>query len=149
VLPRLAPAFFAAALVTYACGPRPPVGEANARKPESGSRSLTTDVNVSVTEGVSLALRVKNAASRKVEVAFPSGLTHDFEVQDTVGRVVWRWSDGRLFTQAMQNRVLDRDESITYEADWSPKDLHGQYVAVISLRSSSHPVEQRVRFSVP
>lgn len=149
VLPKLAPALLLAALTAYACGPRPPVGESHARKPESGSRSLTSAVEVDVSQGVALALSVRNEAGKKVEVAFPSGLTHDFEVQDSVGRVLWRWSEGRLFTQAMQNRVLEREESITYKAEWAPQDLHGEFVAVVSLKSSSHPIEHRSKFILP
>jgi Intracellular proteinase inhibitor len=86
-----------------------------------------------------------------VEVAFPSGLTHDFEVRDSTGRLVWQWSQGRLFTQAMQNRMVDRDETVSYSATWSPTNLRrgGDYTAIASLKSDSHPVEQRVRFSVP
>lgn len=149
MLLKLAPSLLVAALATYACGPRPPVGETHARKPQSGSRSLVSDINVAVGEEVVLALRIRNEAARKVEVAFPSGLTHDFEVQDSVGRVMWRWSEGRLFTQAMQNRVLEQDESLTYEADWTPRDLHGEFVAVVTLKSSSHPIEHRTKFTLP
>jgi Intracellular proteinase inhibitor len=146
---KLAPALLLAALTAYACGPRPPVGETHARKPESGSRSLTSKVDVNVGEGVALALSLTNDAARKVEVAFPSGLTHDFEVQDSVGRVVWRWSEGRLFTQAMQNRVLEREESVVYDAVWAPQNHHGEFVAVVSLKSSSHPIEHRAKFVLP
>lgn len=149
MLLKLAPSLLVAALATYACGPRPPVGETHARKPQSGSRSLVSDINVAVGEEVVLALHIRNEAARKVEVAFPSGLTHDFEVQDSVGRVMWRWSEGRLFTQAMQNRVLEQDESLTYEADWTPRDLHGEFVAVVTLKSSSHPIEHRTKFTLP
>ncbi|MBL8982759.1 MAG: hypothetical protein JNL26_11285 [Gemmatimonadetes bacterium] len=149
MLLKLAPSLLVAALATYACGPRPPVGETHARKPQSGSRSLVSDVNVAVGQEVVLALHVRNEAAKKVEVAFPSGLTHDFEVQDSVGRVMWRWSEGRLFTQAMQNRVLEQDESLSYEADWTPRDLHGEFVAVVTLKSSSHPIEHRTKFTLP
>lgn len=149
MLLKLAPSLLLAALATYACGPRPPVGETHARKPHSGSRSLVSDINVAVGNEVVLALNVRNEASKKVEVAFPSGLTHDFEVQDSVGRVMWRWSEGRLFTQAMQNRVLEQDESLSFEADWTPRDLHGEFVAVITLKSSSHPIEHRTKFTLP
>ncbi len=149
-MPRnLVQTLLAATLAAYACGPRPPVAESNARKPESGSRSLTSSFNVSVTDEVNLAFAVRNEAARTVEVSFPSGLTHDFEIQDSLGRVMWRWSEGRLFTQSMQNRVLGSDESLAYKADWAPENLHGEFVAVVSLKSNSHPIERRVRFSIP
>lgn len=146
---RLVPFILVAAAFLYACGPRPSAGETQVRKTPTGQRPLEATVDVSTRDGVSLAFHVANRGSRKVELDFPSGLTHDFEVQDTTGRTLWRWSEGRLFTQSMQNRVLDRDESVTWEADWSPTTPSGVYVAVVSLKSSSHPIEQRVRFSLP
>lgn len=149
VHPRLVPALFALAAVVYACGPRPAANEAHARRPETGARPLAPNLAVSLRDGVEFDFRLTNEASRKVEVSFPSGLTHDFEVQDSVGRVVWRWSEGRLFTQAMQNHILERDESLRWRAHWSPTDRHGEHVAIVSVRSSSHPVEQRVRFTLP
>ncbi len=146
---HIVPLLLTAAAFLYACGPRPANNEAHARKPAAGSQSLASSLDVSVTDGVKLAFHVTNEASKRVEVAFPSGLTHEFEVQDTLGRVMWRWSEGRLFTQAMQNRILERDETMTWQADWTPPDLHGDYVAVVSLKSTNHPIEQRVRFTLP
>ena len=137
------------ALFAYACGPRPPAKETHVRKPGNTAQSLAAKVDVAVANGVHLALHVSNEASKAVELNFPSGHTHDFVVTDTTGREVWKWSEGRLFTQAMQNKVLGREESVAYRADWDPGQLHGTYIAVVSLRSENHPIEQRVRFDIP
>jgi len=58
-------------------------------------------------------------------------------------------SDGRMFTQSLQNRVLEANETLTYEAKWKPASMHGTYVAVASLMSENHPLEQRIEFDVP
>jgi hypothetical protein len=137
-------AFFA-----YACGPRPPAKETSVRKPGNTAKTLQARLDVAVANGVHLALHVSNDAAKSVELNFPSGQTHDFIVTDTTGREVWKWSTGRLFTQAMQNKVLGREESVAYRADWDPGPLHGTYVAVVSLKSENHPMEQRVRFEIP
>lgn len=93
------------------------------------------------------AFRVTNAGGGKVEVQFPSGQTHDVVVLDTLGREVWRWSEGRMFTQLIQNKTLRTDDSLAYTERW--RDARpGEYVAVARLASGSHPVEERARFTV-
>lgn len=146
---RIVPLLLISAAFTYACGPRPPVGEAQARKPGAGARALASSLNVAVGKEVDLNFLLTNGETRKVELSFPSGQTHDFVVLDALDREVWRWSTGRIFTQAMQNQVLEQNESLTYRASWDPGDRHGTYVAVVSLNSATHPVEQRMRFDLP
>lgn len=106
-------------------------------------------LSVTVREQIRLALTVTNGEPRRVELRFPNGQTHDFTVLDSTGRTVWKWSEGRLFTQAMQSRVLEHEEIATYAATWDPGDLRGSFVAVVRLRSENHPVEQRASFDVP
>ncbi|ODT00632.1 MAG: hypothetical protein ABS52_18155 [Gemmatimonadetes bacterium SCN 70-22] len=110
---------------------------------------MASSFDVQLGSAVTFALHVTNNASKRLELTFPSGLTHDIVVMDTVGREVWRWSQGRLFTQTLQNKVLDTDETVSYSAEWTPQRAHGTYIAVASLKSENHPVEQRVRFSLP
>lgn len=146
---KLVPLVLVAASLVYACGPRPPASETQARRQGNGPQGLVSSLDVSVRNGVQLAFQVTNGAARKVELNFPSGHTHDFVVLDSIGREIWKWSEGRLFTQAMQNKVLGRDESVSWQADWDPGSRHGTFLAVVSLRSENHPMEQRVQFTVP
>ena len=94
------------------------------------------------------ALSVTNNTAKSVELLFPSGQVVDFVVTDTIGRVVWRWSDGRVFTQALQSQVLGSTESKTFSGEWKPDTLRGAFIAIASLRSDNHPVEQRTRFEL-
>lgn len=112
-------------------------------------RPLATSVNVTVDEQVALALHVTNHSERRLELTFPSGQTHDFVVLDSVGREVWRWSQGRMFTQAMQNRLLGSRETLSYEERWDPRGRTGTFTAVAVLASSTHPIEDRVAFTLP
>lgn len=146
---RLSPALAAAAVLALACGPRPPAQETHSRRAEKSQDTLTSVLDVSVGKRVQLTLQVSNPTPRSVELNFPSGHTHDFVVLDSAGRQVWKWSEGRLFTQAMQNRVLEHRESLSYEAGWQPGARRGTFVAVVSLISDDHPLEQRVQFTVP
>lgn len=100
-------------------------------------------------DNVEFVLHITNNAQKKLELTFPSGQNYDVTVLDSVGREVWRWSSGRMFTQALQNHVLEANETLTYEAAWNPESMRGAFVAVASLRSENHPLERRVPFSLP
>jgi len=97
---------------------------------------------------VGFAIEVTNDSPKRVELSFPDGRTHDFVVLDTAGREVWRWSEGRMFTQAMQNRLLDAHDSAVYRERWAPP-TPGRYTLVAQLRSENYPLQQRVEFALP
>ncbi len=92
---------------------------------------------------------VSRSKVRSVEIDFPNGQTHDFVVLDSSGHELWRWSNGRMFTQALQNKLLGSTETVTYEEQWNPHGLHGDFTLVAILRSSNFPKEERVGFRVP
>jgi hypothetical protein len=54
-----------------------------------------------------------------------------------------------MYTQTLQNRVLEPDETVSYSARWKPASLEGRFVAEARLVSASHPVSQRVEFRLP
>lgn len=99
-------------------------------------------------DGVHFDFDVTNAGSRKVELLFNDGRTHDIVVIDSLGREVWRWSEGRMFTQTVQNKVLRADDTISFAESWTDA-TPGSYVAVASMPSRNFPVEHRVAFVVP
>lgn len=143
-----------------ACGPHAHHNESSAsaadgppasspRRPVADSQILATSANVSVGQSVALSLHVTNLADHSVELDFPNGQTHDFIVLDSAGHELWRWSSGRMFTQALQNKLLSSTETVTYEERWDPKGLHGDFTLVAILRSSNFPKEEKVSFRVP
>ena len=74
-------------------------------------------------------------------------MTHDIAVLDEHGNQVWRWSDGRLFTAAFQNKVLRSDDTLSFNESWK-RPVPGRYVAVARLISQNYPQVQRVAFAV-
>ncbi len=134
---------------TLACGPRSRTTESAATKRVAGGPPVASSLDVQLTDDVRFALHITNHATKRLELSFPDGLTHDISVVDDRGREVWRWSEGRLYTQTLQNRILDADETLSYRAEWRPETLHGTFTAVASLRSVNYPLEQRVRFTLP
>ena len=128
--------------------PPPPLPSGPATPP-ARDQLLATSANVSVKGQVSLSLHVTNLADHSLELDFPSGQTHDFAVLDSAGKELWRWSSGRMFTQALQNKLLSSSETVTYEEQWNPRGQQGDFTLVATLRSSNFPVEERVGFKIP
>jgi hypothetical protein len=149
MLSRITVPLVAAAVLVFACGPRTPSPVATARPKAGAGKGITSHVMVDTAQGtVRFAIEVTNDSRRRVELTFPDGRTHDFAVLDESGREVWRWSSGRLFTQAMQNRLLDAHDSAIYAERWTP-NTPGRYTLVAQLHSENHPVQQKVAFALP
>ena len=104
------------------------------------------DVYVAQQE-VRFALNVKNVGAKHAELDFPSGQTYDIVVVDSIGREVWRWAKGRMFTQNVQNKELGGGDEMQIAESWKTKT--GRYTAIATLASSNYPVEQRADFIVP
>jgi len=96
---------------------------------------------------VRFALQVQNVGTKHVELDFPNGKSYDFVVVDSVGREVWRWSNGRMFTSGVQNKQLGTGENMQVSETWT-KPTPGRYTAIATLNSTNYPVEQRVDFTM-
>lgn len=110
--------------------------------------TIAATLDVKVGDEVKFTFHVTNSSAKRVELRFPSGQTHDLVVLDPVGREVWRWSNGRMFTQSMQNKVLAASDTLTFTETWRPEHP-GTYTAVALLLSQNYPAEQRADFSLP
>ena len=162
---RYAVPVLCAAAIVFACGPRPratadaatsasttaPAPVMKAEKPDT-VHPLKSALEVTRRDGkATFALRLANKGKKAIELAFSSGQTHDFVVMDANGRELWRWSDDRMFTQAMQTKVLQMGEETAYSETWTPTAAQrGTTLTVVAtLNSTNHTVEQRAEFVVP
>lgn len=157
--------FLCAGAIAFACAPRPaasdaatPPAPATATMPAAGRPKpgaapvLVSSLDVSVgAEQLRFTMHVTNNSDERVELTFPSGQTHDFTVLDESGREVWRWSADRMFTQALQTRVLEPHGTATFTADaegaWTTTGGAKKFVVVGRLSSAAHPLETRVEFT--
>jgi hypothetical protein len=159
------------AAVVYACGPRSRSDAAGAKKNDASTAQTTVKssaprnsarkssdekpsfasqltVNAEPTE-VRLAFRIVNTSSKRVEVNFSSGQTYDFVILDSIGREVWHWGSGRMFTQTLRNRLLDGGESLDVNETWKTDALApGRYTARGVLTSQNYPLTQTTEFTV-
>jgi hypothetical protein len=98
---------------------------------------------------VRLAFHVANTGKKRVELNFPSGQTYDFVILDTLGREMWRWGNGRMFTQAVRNKSLAGGEALDLEETWKESSLPpGRYTARALLTSENFPLVQQTEFTV-
>lgn len=152
----IVPLLCASALV-FACGPLSRSAEvppADLAAADTTLRDLAASLDVAVRrdEGrdVEFALRVTNATEKRLELSFADGHTHDVLILDAAGREVWRWSRDRMFTSAVQTKLLGAGETTNYTERWTPPaDAAGSYTVIASLRSSNNPVELRHGFTLP
>ena len=125
---------------------------------------LTSTLSVApVEEGFEFTLTVTNDGDDPVELSFRSGQRFDFVVEriddtdggrtdgedgEEDGEVVWRYSDGRMFTQALGRESLEPGESRTYEATWEDPTA-GEYEVRGTVTAENVDAEASMTVSVP
>jgi hypothetical protein len=149
VTTRLIFSLCAVGVLAVACGPRSRTPDNTSSVPAklSATTPFGSSLNVDTNDGVRFAFTVINNSGKKIELVFPSGQTHDVAVLDSTGREVWRWSDGRMFTQALQTKLLTHGAEVSYDEQWKDAPA-GRYTAVARLNSAAYPVEARSEFVV-
>ena len=161
---RVAIALLCAGALAFACGPRThseaastaslataaPIVQQGTTSAHRDAAPLASRLEVKVERNtVQFALNVTNQSRKHVELAFPNGQTHEFVVVDSVGREIWRWSSTRLFTQALQNKLLGSGETYHVGEQWQHPLPHGKYTVIASLNSTNYPVQERAVFVTP
>jgi hypothetical protein len=69
--------------------------------------------------------RLTNLGPHIVQLEFHRGQRFDIEVIGDRG-LVWRWSDGRVFTQAAEDLALEPGEDVVFEAVWDMRTRDGR-----------------------
>jgi hypothetical protein len=83
---------------------------------------------------VMLTLTVTNPGATPVTLQFPSAQQYDFEVRRG-GQAIWRWSAGRMFTQALTSLTIGPGEKRVFTQTWNQRDDNGQAVAAGSYEA--------------
>lgn len=150
---RLAISLLCAGAIGIACTARSHSDEAVATpasaQPVSGHPKIKSFLDIEHHDhGVRFALHVVNTGTKSVEIDFPSGQAYDFVVLDSVGKTVWRWARGRMFTQPTQIKYLSGGQEFAVAENWKNPPGPGTYTAVAMLTSSNVPVGERTTFRV-
>jgi hypothetical protein len=108
---------------------------------------LSTTLSVDRTDdGVQFSLAVENAGDDPVTLSFRSGMRADFAVRDG-DEELWRWSEGRMFTQALGSETIEPGGRRSFGATWAEPEPGG-YTAVGELAADDHDATAETEFSV-
>jgi hypothetical protein len=95
--------------------------------------SLHGTLDATVDGDVTFRFEVTNEGSSPAELNFRSGRQADVAVTDVdSGDEVWRWSAGRMFTQALTSEQLAPGETLVQTYTWSDPPA-GTYEAEATL----------------
>jgi len=86
--------------------------------------NLSTNKKIyTVGEEIEMTIVLRNRTDEPVNLTFNSGKYYDFIVKKLPeDKEVWRWSEGRIFTQALLSITLDPWEKQTFVFKWDQKD---------------------------
>ncbi len=106
-----------------------PSSESAASQRAADEAPPALQVSVEVTEvgvgqGARFTLRACNPSDQTRQITFPTGQRYDFEVSQD-GELVWRWSDGRAFTQVYGQESWRPGECKTYNDSWDGRNSNG------------------------
>ncbi|MGH8989953.1 MAG: BsuPI-related putative proteinase inhibitor [Acidimicrobiia bacterium] len=130
-------------------------GEENEAVPAAGSGA---EVVVTVTsepdppaagQPVTWSLRVRNDGAEPVTLTFPSGKRGDV-VLEAEGNEVYRWSDERVFTEAVTQQELAPGQEVEYPLEEPSLGVEpGDYdlIATLAAEPQVEPDRQRVQIS--
>jgi len=97
-------------------------------------------------DAVAFAFTVTNTGTEPVALEFRDSKVVDVAV-DRDGKEVWRWSEGRMFTQALRAEALEPGESFTREVTWEGPPP-GAYTAEATLETTNLTLGERATFEV-
>jgi hypothetical protein len=101
---------------------------------------------------VRLTLHVTNTSGAPIDLEFTSGQRYDFQIAevdgDLVGETLWTWSMDKSFMQALGTETLEPGGSLRFTEEWPAGGRRGELVGIGRLTSSSHPLQQSVRFEL-
>jgi hypothetical protein len=119
------------------------------KQTKTNTAHVTSSFDVHVEKStVRFALELTNSTKKNLELTFNDGQAYEFRVIDSAGKEVYRWGKDRMFTQSVQNKVLDSGETMHISEQAETTLPQGSYTALATLRSSNYPVQERIPFEL-
>lgn len=99
--------------------------------------TLQGTLGVTVGETVTFSFAVVNPSGEPVTITFPDGRQVDITVfAHGGGDRLWRWSESRMFTQAIETLAIEAGASRTWTREWIDPPA-GRFRAVAELAADS------------
>lgn len=102
-------------------------------KVESGELELLIDVNVLSNQAEFIITLINNSSKTK-RLEFSSSQKYEIIVTDQNNHEVYRYSEGKMFAQALESTLIKQGESIKWEEIWEGIKP-GEYEVEISILS--------------
>jgi|GEM_PF-3738726 len=92
-----------------------------------------------------------NISGKDQEVRFNSGQKYDIVITNNSGREVYRWSEGRFFTEAIEYVTVKKGGSLEFTESWDFKNKNGEIVEPgqynVKVEIKAQPKEEGQSFS--
>ncbi|QHS21655.1 hypothetical protein GWK91_01220 [Virgibacillus sp. MSP4-1] len=122
-------------------------------------KKLAYDVTSEKTDNqITFQMELTNPTDEQVKISFPSGQQYEVIVKSKKSdEVVYRYSEGRMFTQAIVDDEIEPGETKTWEQSWEFKEAEpGDYTATVMLlpepvhqpSNENNPFVKKVSFSI-
>ncbi|RXI98317.1 hypothetical protein DS745_18490 [Anaerobacillus alkaliphilus] len=99
-----------------------------------GNDNMTSILNVmKVGNVMRFKLSLTNETDEKVFLQFPSGQQFEIIVKDQSSNVVYKYSEGKMFTMAIVTREMAPGETLVWEDEWN-EAVPGTYVITGELQ---------------
>ncbi|UOE93221.1 BsuPI-related putative proteinase inhibitor [Alkalihalobacillus sp. LMS39] len=127
--------WFLVVFMVAGCGTNESVNGGETNVEEQMWQMLALSLEVEEKESaLSFSFQVTNKGEEDVSILFPSGQQFEITVKNENQDVVYRYSDGKMFTMALITSELAPSEMISFGDTWNYKMLEtGQYHIVASL----------------
>jgi hypothetical protein len=91
------------------------------------SLGVTISLNAgsyAIREHIVMTVTAVNTTERALRLTFPTAQRYDFIVRKD-RKPIWRWSDDRMFAQALSRHTIEPGDSIVYEFEWDQANVDG------------------------
>ncbi len=127
-------------------------GNANTDGAEASAFGATLSIDQTAYrtgEAINVVFEIFNYTDTSVTFAFNSGKRYDFIIEDRDGEEVWRWSDGKMFTQALGEESLEpRGPPLSYKVRIAPDLLSGTYTIRARLAATNRQISALIGIEV-
>lgn len=109
--------------------------------------TLVSDLRADQTsEEIRFELNISNTGPETVELQFTSGQKVEFRIYKT-DQEIWRWGDGRMFTQALEGESIDPGEEVSFTGTWDDP-APGQYTVEAELAARNVELSERTELTI-
>lgn len=137
------------------CGSKDESGNNRTEKVKEGGLEFSMALpegDFKVGKSIPVSLLVKNVGSQIEILHYNTGQRFDVEVKDSAGKALWRWSQGQVFAQSLEQTKLKPDDSEDDEAVWSQKDAVGNQVPAgsytLTAKSTADEISKTVSLKI-